>query len=73
MFISKNLNVEVKRTRSIVQNLFWSEANMFILKNLNIEAKQSKLILICVSSEAKRSECSYFQKLISKAKWTGLF
>jgi hypothetical protein len=38
---------------------------MFILKNLNIEAKQSKLMLNCVSSEAKRT-CSIVEKIISQ-------
>jgi hypothetical protein len=49
-FISKRseqvYNVEFK---------YPSEANSFMLWDLNIEAKQSKLILNCMSSEAKRA------------------
>jgi hypothetical protein len=69
MYILKNLNIEAKRSKlmlncesseakrtcSIVKKLFRSEANMFILKNLNSEAKGRKLTLTCESSEAKRT------------------
>ncbi len=47
------IDIEAKRTRSIVRKLISSEANLFILKNLFIEVKRSKLILNCESSEAK--------------------
>jgi hypothetical protein len=60
MFICKNLNIEAKRSKlmlkcesseakrtcSMVEKNFRSEANMFILKNLNIEAKRTGSIVI---------------------------
>ena len=69
MFISKNLNIEAKRSKLmlncesseakrtcwIVKKLFRSEANMFILKNLNIEAKRTRSLVRTVNL-AKRSE-----------------
>ncbi len=65
MFVLKNLNIEAKRTRSLVRKFIQGEANMSIYKNLNIEAKRSQLMLNCKSSEAKRT-CSIVEKIISK-------
>jgi hypothetical protein len=53
MFILKNLNIEAKRTSSLVQKFISKRTNMFICKNLNIEAKRSKLMLNCECSEVK--------------------
>jgi hypothetical protein len=45
LFICKNLNIEAKRSK-LMLNCESSEANMFILKNSNIEAKRTGSIVI---------------------------
>jgi hypothetical protein len=73
MFICKNLNIEAKRSKlmlncvsseakrtcSIEENFFRSEANMFILKNLNIDSD-------FVFKKTKKNELSFFLKRRAK-------
>ena len=55
MFILKNLNIQVKRTDSLVRKFISKRSEHVYIKDFkNIEAKRSKLILKCESSEAKR-------------------
>jgi hypothetical protein len=79
MFILKNLNIEVKqsklmlncesseakRTCSIVEKIISKRSEHVYIENLNIEAKRSKLMLNCESSEAKPIG-SIVEKIISK-------
>ncbi len=58
--------IEAKRTRSIVGNLFRSEANMFILKNLKIKAKRTRSIVGKFIS--KRSERVYVKELNNRSE-----
>ncbi len=56
MFIIKNLNIEVKRTDSLVWKFISKRSEHVYIKDFtNIEAKRSKIILKCESSEAKRA------------------
>ena len=60
------MDIEAKRTCSIVEKKFQSGANMFILKNLNIEAKQTRSLVRKFIS--KRSEHVYIKETKYRGK-----